>query len=72
MAQMLQPVPATPQLHLPETPLIYSNQESYFADFKILEKKILKDVGDTWKGTRKYTINVMYWNFKWPAFTAIN
>ena len=47
MAQMLQPVPATPQLHLPETPLIYSNQEAYFADFKILEKKILKDVGDT-------------------------
>lgn len=47
MAQMVLPVPAAPQLHLPETPLIYSNREAYFKDFKILEKKILKDVGDT-------------------------
>ncbi|XP_046439189.1 dynein axonemal intermediate chain 3-like isoform X1 [Daphnia pulex] len=46
MAQMLQPAPVAPQLHLPESPLIYSNREAYMEDFKILEKKILKDVGD--------------------------
>jgi hypothetical protein len=46
MAQMLQPAPVAPQLHLPESPLIYSNREAYMEDFKILEKKMLKDVGD--------------------------
>jgi hypothetical protein len=46
MAQMLQPEIAAPQLQLPETPLVYSNREAYFEAFKILEKKILKDVGD--------------------------
>jgi len=46
MAQMLQPAPVAPQLHLPETPLIYSNREAYIEDFKLLEKKILKDVGE--------------------------
>ncbi|KZS16381.1 WD repeat-containing protein [Daphnia magna] len=46
MAQMLQPSTATPAIPLPEPQLLYNSREAYFEDFKILEKKILKDVGE--------------------------
>lgn len=59
MAQMLQPSTATPPIPLPEPQLLYNSREAYFEDFKILEKKILKDVGEIWKEINE--LNVIFW-----------
>lgn len=49
MAQLLQPSAATPPAELPEIQLVYTQRNAYMEDFKILENKILQDVGDTEK-----------------------
>lgn len=44
MAQMGQPVVSENLVDLPENQLPYTDYESYYEDFKTLEKKILYDV----------------------------
>lgn len=46
MAQMLQPTTTTPPADVPEIQLVYTQRNSYMDDFRVLENRILQDVGD--------------------------
>ena len=46
MAQMLQPTTTTPPADVPEIQLVYTQRISYMDDFRVLENRILQDVGD--------------------------
>ena len=46
MAQMLHPTTTTPPADVPEIQLVYTQRNSYMDDFRVLENRILQDVGD--------------------------